>query len=196
PAVLEFAAGSLDINGETINFGAASSAGQRVNDLANAINSNAALKEAGVFAYIQSGALRLESRNADLVIANSDVAETGLVDATIPYVPGVGMTGFENLDVLNSTNADNAILAMDSALAAVNSARASLGAVQSRFESTIENLNIANENLTASKSRIMDADFAAETAALSSAQVLQQAGTAMVAQANQVPQGVLQLLQG
>ena len=68
--------------------------------------------------------------------------------------------------------------------------------MQNRFSSTIENLQTASENLSASRSRIQDADFAAETAALSRAQVLQQAGTAMVAQANQMPQQVLQLLKG
>ena len=72
--------------------------------------------------------------------------------------------------------------------------RAKLGAVQNRFSSTIENLQTGSENLSASRSRIQDADFAAETANLSRAQVLQQAGTAMVAQANQLPQQVLQLL--
>jgi flagellin len=66
--------------------------------------------------------------------------------------------------------------------------------LQSRFEATIQNLNISSENLTASRSRIQDADFATETANLSRAQILQQAGTAMVAQANQLPQGVLALL--
>ncbi|MFV8221572.1 flagellin, partial [Enterobacter cloacae complex sp.6700776] len=72
--------------------------------------------------------------------------------------------------------------------------RVTLGAVQNRFSQTIQNLQTAGQNLSASRSRIQDADFAAETAALSRAQVLQQAGTAMVAQANQLPQQVLQLL--
>ena len=80
--------------------------------------------------------------------------------------------------------------------AALQAQRAKLGALQSRFETTVGNLQITSENLSASRSRIQDADFAAETAALSRAQILQQAGTAMVAQANQIPQGVLQLLQG
>jgi flagellin len=70
-----------------------------------------------------------------------------------------------------------------------------LGAVQNRFNAVVANLQVNAENLSASRSRIQDADFAAETAALSRAQILQQAGTAMVAQANQLPQGVLQLLQ-
>ncbi len=76
----------------------------------------------------------------------------------------------------------------------MNSSRATLGAVQNRFSATIQNLQTGSENTTASRSRIQDADFAAETANLSRAQVLQQAGTAMVAQANQLPQQVLQLL--
>ena len=66
--------------------------------------------------------------------------------------------------------------------------------MQARFETSISSLNITSENLSASRSRILDADFAAETANLSRAQILQQAGTAMVAQANQIPQGVLSLL--
>ena len=79
-------------------------------------------------------------------------------------------------------------------LTTVTSARADLGAVQNRFESTIANLATTAENLSAARSRIRDADFAAETANLTRAQILQQAGTAMVAQANALPQSVLSLL--
>ena len=85
---------------------------------------------------------------------------------------------------------------IDSALDLVNSERATLGAAQSRFEAVISNLQISAENQSAARSRIMDADFAAETANLSRSQILQQAGNAMVAQANQLPQQVLQLLRG
>ncbi len=85
---------------------------------------------------------------------------------------------------------------IDSALDVINAERATLGAAQSRFESVISNLQISAENQSAARSRIMDADFAVETANLSRAQILQQAGNAMVAQANQLPQQVLQLLQG
>ncbi|PIW08471.1 MAG: flagellin, partial [Comamonadaceae bacterium CG17_big_fil_post_rev_8_21_14_2_50_60_13] len=77
----------------------------------------------------------------------------------------------------------------------VSSLRSTFGAIQNRFDSVIANLSTTAENLSASRSRIQDADFAAETANLSRSQILQQAGTAMVAQANQLPQGVLQLLQ-
>jgi flagellin len=96
----------------------------------------------------------------------------------------------------NATNANAMISALDTALDTVNSERATYGAVQNRFEAVIANLQIASENQTAAKSRIMDADFAKETAMLTRAQILQQAGTAMLAQANQVPQQVLQLLKG
>jgi flagellin len=100
-----------------------------------------------------------------------------------------------DLDVTTVVKSNDAIKTVDSALAFISGERAKLGALQSRFESTINNLNISAENLTASRSRIMDADFASETANLSRAQILQQAGTAMIAQANQLPQGVLRLLQ-
>jgi flagellin len=83
---------------------------------------------------------------------------------------------------------------IDSALAQVDSNRASLGAIQNRFTSTISNLNTTTENLSASRSRIQDTDFATETANLTRGQILQQAGTAMLAQANSLPNGVLSLL--
>ena len=93
----------------------------------------------------------------------------------------------------NSANA-SVLTALDTALATVNSTRATLGAVQSRFENTINFLRTSVENQAAARGRIMDADFASETANLSRSQILQQAGTAMIAQANQLPQGVLALL--
>ena len=83
---------------------------------------------------------------------------------------------------------------LDKAIDTVNSTRATLGATQNRFEAVVSNLQVASENQSAARSRIMDADFAAETANLSRAQILQQAGTAMLAQANQLPQNVLSLL--
>jgi len=91
-------------------------------------------------------------------------------------------------------SASAALGAIDAALDVLNSERATYGASQNRFEAVISNLQVAAENQAAARARIMDADFAAETANLSRAQILQQAGTAMVAQANQLPQQVLQLL--
>jgi flagellin len=93
-------------------------------------------------------------------------------------------------------NAMGMIATLDTALNLVNSQRATYGAVQNRFEAVINNLQVAVENQSAARSRIMDADFAKETAALTRAQILQQAGTAMLAQANAAPQGVLSLLRG
>ncbi|KJS67257.1 MAG: flagellin [Comamonadaceae bacterium BICA1-1] len=103
-------------------------------------------------------------------------------------------TGANN--ALVSANADNSaqLEALDAAIATVNETRATLGAVQSRFENTINFLRTSVENQSAARGRIMDADFASETANLSRSQILQQAGTAMIAQANQLPQGVLALL--
>ena len=98
-------------------------------------------------------------------------------------------------NVTSAALASTALGNIDTALDAINGARATYGAVQNRFESVIANLQVAAENQAAARSRIMDADFAAETANLSRAQILQQAGNAMVAQANQLPQQVLQLLQ-
>jgi flagellin len=88
------------------------------------------------------------------------------------------------------------ITTLDTAINTVNSQRATYGAMQNRFEAVINNLQVAVENQSAARSRIMDADFAKETAALTRAQILQQAGTAMLAQANAAPQGVLSLLRG
>ena len=109
--------------------------------------------------------------------------------ATPPAVPGP-------VNILTQGSSQAVLAQIDSALTTINSERANFGAIQNRFEAVIGNLQVAAENQTAARSRIMDADFAAETAALTRAQVLQQAGTAMLAQANQQPNNVLQLLQG
>jgi flagellin len=100
----------------------------------------------------------------------------------------------EKVDVSTVESSMRTIAIIDSALAGVNGQRARYGALQARFSSTISNLETTAENLSASRSRIQDADFAAETAALTRAQILQQAGTAMLAQANTIPQNVLSLL--
>jgi flagellin len=107
--------------------------------------------------------------------------------------------GSNTVNTINITTFEKASMAIrivDQALSTVSSLRAAYGALMSRFENTINNLQNTSENIAAARSRIQDADFAQETAALSRAQILQQAGTAMVAQANQLPQNVLRLLQG
>ena len=108
----------------------------------------------------------------------------------------VAATGVASIDITNVANAKLAIDTVDRALTAVNSSRASLGAYQNRFASVVSSLQISSENLTASRSRIQDTDFASETASLTRGQILQQAGTAMLAQANSLPNGVMALLRG
>lgn len=106
---------------------------------------------------------------------------------------GVG-SFITNANVSTAAGALSAIGLADSALDRINSIRADLGSKQNRFESTVRNLQVTVENLSASRSRIQDTDFAAETANLTRAQILQQAGVAMLSQANQVPQNILSLL--
>jgi len=122
-------------------------------------------------------------------------ANVGEIISTDLGAVNLGALALENtLDVVNQPG--QVISAMDRALEYVSTERAKIGAQMSRFETAVSNLGMTAENLSAARSRIQDADFATETAALSRAQILQQAGTAMVAQANQLPQGVLALLRG
>ena len=104
-------------------------------------------------------------------------------------------TDLPTLQITDISTAQGAITSIDTAIDAINSQRATFGAVQNRFENVVSTLMVSTENQSAARSRIMDADYAAETANLSRAQILQQAGNAMVAQANQLPQQVLALLQ-
>ncbi len=157
-------------------------------DAANTGLANVSMDAAGVITSTDASLAITGSTNSDL--ANGTTAGTATV------VAGTAQTGFATGDVLDTANADKMILAMDGALKSVNSARAGLGAVQNRFSSVIANLQTTSENLSASRSRIQDTDFAAETASLTRGQILQQAGTAMLAQANSLPNGVLSLLRG
>lgn len=138
------------------------------------------------------------SGNDTIVLGGANVDELGL-DATGLALDGSVENGqaqgtIQNADVTTSAAANSTIESVDSALAQVNSFRADLGAVQNRFESTIRNLSSVSESLSAANSRILDADFASETAALSKNQVLQQAGISVLAQANALPQQALSLL--
>jgi flagellin len=148
-----------------------------------------------------SGALDFQigaNTSADdlITISTSDMT----ADGSITAVTGNGAGGSIPPATIGSaaTTGDIGLVIdnIDGALDKVNSERAVYGATQSRFDAIISNLQVSAENQTAARSRIMDADFAAETANLSRAQILQQAGNAMVAQANQLPQQVLKLLQG
>lgn len=133
-----------------------------------------------------------------LSISSTDTLAIGGTVATVGLSASIAKDslGIDTLDVSTAAGAQSAILRIDSALSSLASYRAGLGALQNRFESTISNLSNVSENLSAARSRIQDADFAAETANLTKGQILQQAGTAMLAQANSMPQSVLSLLRG
>lgn len=133
--------------------------------------------------------------SASSFAVSSDVAgPSGLFAATTAY--GSSAEKLADIDISDFEGASSAMRVLDSALETINSIRADLGAVQNRLESTIANLSTTAENLSAARSRIQDADFAAESANLARTQVLQQAGLSVLAQANARPQQVLQLLQG
>jgi flagellin len=136
-----------------------------------------------------------ESGNSFDVSLTTDVAGTAVDVATASADATADFSTINGVSVETREAATNALTVVDFALQRVNGLRAELGAVQTRFESTISNLGITAENLSAARSRIQDADFAAETAALTRAQILQQAGTSVLAQANAIPQNVLSLLQ-
>jgi flagellin len=118
---------------------------------------------------------------------------TGAVTADLD-IAGAGVTGTATFNATAASGASAGIDAIDLAIKTVSSTRADLGAIQNRFDHTINNLNVAVENLTASESRIRDADMAQEMVQYTRNQILSQAGTAMLAQANQASQGVLSLL--
>jgi len=199
-----FSAASFSISGSKgdaqIDLTAVSSAGDRATQMVNAVN--AKTHETGVTAALVEGKLQLTDKAGDVTIAVAGTTtaadltkETGLSAGTsATYAAGKAATGFADLDISSVNGADNAILAMDAALNSINSSRADLGAIQNRFTSVVANLNTSSENMSAARSRIRDVDYASETAELTRNQILQQAGTAMLAQANQSSQNVLSLL--
>jgi flagellin len=142
---------------------------------------------------IAVGTVSLTSSEGSFTVANAaaDVfTAAGTNNSSFSAVSDIDISGSDD------TGAQSAITVIDEALSTLSGQRGELGAIQNRLESTIANLNSVRENVSAARSRILDADFAAETAALTKAQILQQAGTAMLAQANTVPQAALTLLQG
>lgn len=150
---------------------------------------------------VTRGSITLTGQDGKDVSVTSNASSEALKDAALGKLGlvdfgGSGTALGTGLSVLTVANAENTIDRIDSALQKISNARAGLGAVQNRLGSTISNLANVSQNLSASKSRIVDADFAAETSKLSKAQVLQQAGTAMLTQANASTQNVLSLLQG
>jgi len=198
--------------GSNITLGelaAASSGEERLGQVVEAINRKSS--DTGVTAFLtknDAGTYRIDLMSSKLdsagdatvvTLVGFTAATTGLAGGALASVINSTNTttdalGIDTLTVNTQRNAWVAMKRLDSAIDQVNSARANLGALQSRFEAAVGNIDISVENLEASRGRIIDADFAKETANLSRTQILQQAGTAMVAQANQMPQGVLALL--
>ncbi|AOA72301.1 MULTISPECIES: flagellin [Stenotrophomonas] len=166
----------------------------------NAINDK--MDQTGVYASLdKDGKLELTSLKSgkDFEFTTATTDATGLTVA----MAGIGATAdadardtVSGVDISSVAGAQKALSIVDDALKAVNSSRADMGAIQNRFTSTIANLNTTSENLSASRSRIRDTDYAKETAELTRTQILQQAGTAMLAQANQSPSSVMSLLNG
>ncbi|MGC4028540.1 MAG: flagellin [Steroidobacteraceae bacterium] len=170
-------------NGATVNLAGTYTSGQEFLDKINAIG--------GVYASFDSaGHLTLSSNEKLTIGAGAGTTALGLTAGTVAK----STNGLMSVNVQDTAGANDAIQRIDSALTSVSDLRSTLGAIQNRFQSTINSLEAAVENLSASRSRILDTDFAAETAALTRSQILQQAGTAMVAQANAIPQNVLSLL--
>ncbi|MBY6033647.1 flagellin [Marinobacter daepoensis] len=171
-----------------------------LNDLVGAVNARS--NETGVKA-------NLDKTNEEVIFSSTfgtdfdvtiaaDLDSTGVDDINFSesYTAAANTVSLNDTDISTSEGADQAMIAIDYAIDQINGYRAELGAVQNRFESTIANLATTSENLSASNSRIRDADFAKESAELARTQVLQQAGLSVLAQANARPQQVLQLLQG
>ncbi|MDT0200816.1 flagellin [Nocardioides sp. AE5] len=166
----------------TVAMGAAGSL-HTVDDVASKLNA-----DAGFSANFRATV----NANNELVV---NATNGGTLATTAPGTGGAaGAAVVGGISFASHSDAQAAIGAIDSQIQTISTARANLGALQNRFEHTINNLNVAVENLSASESRIRDTDMAAEMMNFTRAQILSQAGTAMLAQANQAPQGVLQLL--
>jgi flagellin len=172
------------------------------NNLAAQLNADTNFKSAYVASVDSTtGGLKVVSKDASHVSA---IAVTGGLNAAgTNTAAAAGSGGFSasslgvnSLDLSTAASSALAITAISTAISSVSTARANLGALQNRFEHTINNVNVAVENLSASESRIRDTDMAQEMVAFTRSQILSQAGTAMLAQANQGSQGVLQLLRG
>lgn len=188
--------GDLVINGVALSgIDAGGSVSAQGVNIAAAINEKS--DELGVVATAATtGVLTLNSVSGeeisiDFAGTSATLATTGLLETNDSATAGDSVSG---IDISTREGAQNAIDTIDAALEEINSVRADLGAVNNRLDFTISNLSNVSENASAARSRIMDADFAAETAQLSRAQVLQQASQAMLAQANARPQQVLSLL--
>ena len=214
----KIASGNLVVNGVALGeIAAASSGAERIGQVVAAINAKTA--DHGVTAFYENGKFELRSDmtqaagtvTAGITLTNGNGTQYGWttkatgLDVSFAAVTALAADanttnanlsakGIDSISVTTQSDAWLAIKKVDSAIDQVNSARGDLGALQTRFDKAVENIDIQGENIAAARGRIVDADFAKETANLSRSQILQQAGTAMVAQANQLSQGVLSLL--
>ena len=188
------AAGSLTINGHDVGaIAAGSTSSQEAANVVSAVN--AISQTSGVGAYIDATTNSIVLTSASTITvggtANSATA-TGLVNGATNATTTTGLT---TLSLQSYSGSQNAINQIDSALQQINTTQATLGAVQNRFTSVVSNLQSTSTNLTSARSSIQDADFASETANMTQESILQQAGTAVLAQANSLPKNVLSLLQ-
>lgn len=156
--------------------------------------SGANVASAGLSAATSTATVNLAaSGSGGIAVAGSGVAAAGLTaGVTAATISNTGSVS--SLDLSTAAGAQSALSVIDAAISSVNASAAALGALQNRFSSAVSNLQTTSQNLSAARSRIQDTDFAAETANMTRGQILQQAGTAMLAQANSLPQSVLALL--
>jgi len=180
--------GSQDSNAQA----AANTEFQQLNSELDRISQTTKFGAQSLLSGTWNGTFQVDSSTGSGSTIQVDLSSTGaLSGGTITGFDSAGL-GTSSLDL--TTGASTAISTLDTAIQGVSTARAYLGATQNRFEHTINNLNTSVENLTASRSSIQDTDMASEMMNFTKSQILQQAGTAMLAQANQAPQGVLKLL--
>jgi flagellin len=190
---------SVTIN--TVSIDDVDTAGMSDSDAAVAIQTaiNAKADQSGVYAEIGTGGvINLVSTKAEqsLVVGGAWTGGSTVAASTVKDAALAADVETSGLDVTSFKASQRSINLAQDALSTINSARADLGAIQNRFQSTIANLSSTSENMSAARGRIQDADFASETASMTRSQILQQAGTAMLAQANSLPNGVLALLRG
>jgi flagellin len=184
--------GDLTVNGTDIGvLAAAGTTQERQAQVVDAINRISTTTGVGAFFDAQNNVIALTS-SATITLTGAAGASVGFVAAD--SATAAASANMASLDISSYGGAQLAIQQADAAMQQINSARANLGAVQSRFDNAIANIQINSENTSAARSRITDTDFASETANMTRAQILQQAGTAMLSQANQLPQQVLSLL--
>jgi flagellin len=184
--------GDLTVNGTDIGvLAAAGTTQERQAQVVDAINRISTTTGVGAFFDAQNNVIALTS-SATITLTGAAGASVGFVAAD--SATAAASANMASLDISSYGGAQLAIQQADAAMEQINSARATLGAVQSRFDNAIANIQINSENTSAARSRITDTDFASETANMTRAQILQQAGTAMLSQANQLPQQVLSLL--